>query len=388
MSPIAKKRSRVFSRSWLWLQLLSLLFLGLPSVAYSEGAPLSSKSDVLIFSNGDRLTGQLERMEGGTVFFKTVDAGEIKISWDKIKEMHTTQNFAVITIPIHGKPDLSRARVNWGAFDMTKQTLNLHEHIGEMIIPVKDIAYIVDEKTYRTAVSQKRFLHGWIGSFTAGGSNVTSTQNVNAYSSSLSLIRSVPSAPWLSVSDRTILGFTSTYGSISQQNTPTLSTDIYHGNVEQDKYFSTNFYALVHAIFDHNSTQGLNLQQIYGAGVGYTAFKSPSQLFDLSATMDYTDQQFVVEGSNQKLVGSTFGESYNLKTNQFPVILAENASITPEWNNMNAYLASFNIGLTLPLVKTLAFSLQVIDSYLNDPPLGFASNSLQINAGLTVMVSD
>ena len=75
MSPTARKRSRVFSRSWLRLLLLPLLFLGLPSAAYSEEAPLPSQSDLLIFSNGDRLTGQLERMEGGTFFFKTIDAG-------------------------------------------------------------------------------------------------------------------------------------------------------------------------------------------------------------------------------------------------------------------------------------------------------------------------
>jgi hypothetical protein len=55
----------------------------------------------------------------------------------------------------------------------------------------------------------------------------------------------------------------------------------------------------------------------------------------------------------------------------------------PQWNVMDAYSANANIGLAMPVFKKLAFSIQIIDSYLNNPPTGFKGNSLQFNTGLT-----
>ncbi len=40
----------------------------------------------------------------------------------------------------------------------------------------------------------------------------------------------------------------------------------------------------------------------------------------------------------------------------------------------------------MPVYKKLGFSIEVIDSYLNDPAPGFNSNSLQVNTGLTDML--
>ena len=60
--------------------------------------------------------------------------------------------------------------------------------------------------------------------------------------------------------------------------------------------------------FDHNFSQDLDLQQIYGGGVGWTAIKTPKHQLDLKATMQYEKQVFIsgAAGTNQNLVGSTF----------------------------------------------------------------------------------
>jgi hypothetical protein len=373
---------RLFLRIWICLAAVLASQTLAPS-ADAANASLPPKPDLLIFSNGDRLTGRLEHMSDGKVVFRTDAAGEITVPLDKIKEMHTTENFAAIVTTPKDPFVLPDSHVPVGTLDLTDQVLKVNTKTGAQILPVKSITYLVDEKSYRTAIrSAGGIFRGWTGSVTVGASNVTSTQNVNTYTSGISLTRSSPSVPWMAPLNRTILGFSGTYGSISQPNTPTIETSIYHGNLEQDRYFSKDFYVLVHGIYDHNSTQGLDLQQIYGAGLGYTPFRSPRQQLDFSVTTDYTRQQFTISSNNKNLVGSTFGDNYFFK---FPhdIMLTQSGSITPEWNDMNAYIANMSIGLMFPVFASLAFSLQAIDSYLNDPAPGFNPNSLQINAGLT-----
>jgi hypothetical protein len=60
---------------------------------------------------------------------------------------------------------------------------------------------------------------------------------------------------------------------------PSTSTksSILHVGAERDQYVSSRAYYLGMVSFDHNYSQSLDLQQIYGGGVGYTAMKSPVQ---------------------------------------------------------------------------------------------------------------
>jgi hypothetical protein len=363
--------------------LIVSLAAGVILPAYAAGAGAESQSDVLIFSNGDRITGHLERAAGGKVFFKTDGAGELQVPWDKIRELQATEPFAVIVAKArirHGRPN---AQIPQGGIHVKNQKMIVHTAPGEQAIPVNEIAFVVDEATYQSNVEHTPgMLHGWAGSVTGGASTVTSTQNETTFNSGITLARPVPSVPWMATSHRTLLDFTSSYGKISQPNTPTIKTNIFHAGAEQDEYFSPRFYTLGQVTFDHNNAQGLDLQQMYGGGFGYTVLKRPRQELDVTSTMDYTKQQFQVANSNLNLIGTNFGNNYLCKLPR-GIVLTEISSITPEWNNMSAYSANSNVGLSLPVLKKLSLSVQMIDSYLNNPPTGFQRNSMQFNTGVT-----
>jgi len=61
----------------------------------------------------------------------------------------------------------------------------------------------------------------------------------------------------------------------------------------------------------------------------------------------------------------------------------EQLAITPAWNNTSAYSATGSAGIMMPLYKRLSFSLNTIDTFLNNPPPGFKKNSFQLTTGLT-----
>src|SRR5580698_4988977 len=87
---------------------LITLIVALAVLATQPQASAQAKpsTDVLIFTNGDQLTGNLERGVGDSIVFKSVMAGEITVPLAKIKELRSSGSFAVLRkdTPVTKKP--------------------------------------------------------------------------------------------------------------------------------------------------------------------------------------------------------------------------------------------------------------------------------------------
>ena len=377
------QQKNLFRRIWDSVSIALLCLCAAPALAAAPPAAAPAPPDVLTFTNGDRLTGHLQKVQGGAIYFQSDTAGVVQVAPAKIRQLVAQENFAIIETGARVRRRHANPQVPRGTLSADAQAVTLHTASGSQTVPWSKIDVLIPTSDYTAAVEHSpNLFRGWAGAITAGASTVTSTQNEVTYNSAITLSRAIPVAAWLRPSYRTLLNFSDSYGKITQPNTPTVKTSIYHASAEQDQYFTPRFYALGQSVFDHNYAQGLDLQQMYGGGFGYTAIKSARQELDFSGTANYTKQQFQISTSNLNLAGSTFGNTYTCKL-LHSAVLTEAASITPEWNNMNAYSANASGGLTLPVFKRLAFSVQAIDSYLNNPPTGFQANSLQLNTGLT-----
>ncbi len=388
---IQAKYSRLFSQLtsiFPCLFLAGCLFQTLPTQAADAAA--KPGPDVLVFSNGDKLTGKLDHEAGGTVFFASDNAGTVKVPWDKLKELHTQEPFAVIE---SGAP-VSRKKANLdipiGTISIAGDTLTVTTQSGTKQIPVKSIAYIVDQPTFDKNVNKKQGLtEGITGTVSAGASTVNSTQNSISLNTGVALSRIVPPITWMPARLRTLLNFNSNYGKVTQPNTPTVKTNILHGGLEEDEYLSPRFYLLEQGAWDHNYSQGLDLQQLYGAGAGYTVIKNTVQELDVSGVIDYTKQSFSASPTapayTNNLIGSSFGDNY-LRNFPKKIVFTEIAMFNPAWNSPSDYTANVAVGATFPVFKNFGFSVGLIDSYLNDPPPGFQGNSVQFNTGLTYSI--
>ena len=75
----------------------SSILLPLTSAAPAQTAkPPAPAPDVLIFTNGDQLTGTLLHGAGSSIVFKSDMAGEITVPLDKIKELRSHGSFAIL----------------------------------------------------------------------------------------------------------------------------------------------------------------------------------------------------------------------------------------------------------------------------------------------------
>lgn len=389
MSPIRLFLLRVFA--------LPLMAIAMPLSLHAQSGDKNKEPDTVILSNGDTLHGKLVQEAGGTVTFHSEPLGDVKISWDKIKELHSSASFAVMTPEMKKRTRKAALNLPKGAVEVAKGLVTLHPESGAMIapIPVKDAQVIMDAGVLDKELNHEpSFLKGWNGAATAGATVVTATQDSYAVSGSVGLVRTIPSVAWLDPRDRTSFDFSGSYGKITQPAytsggvftaaTSTKST-IVHFDAERDEYVSARVYALGQAGFDHNYGQDLNLQQIYGGGLGWTVLKTPKQEADLKATMQYERQDFITgTPASQNLIGSTFAANYLLKLKL--VTYTQGAGFIPSYNNERAYSATEANTFAFPAYRNFAFSLGTLDSYLNDSPSTeppTKRNSFQFTMGLT-----
>jgi len=357
--------------------------------ARAQSAATKPAADVIVFTNGDQLTGTLERATGDSFVFKSDVIGEVTVSADKIKELHANGKF----VALKKNEKITRTSKQPGPVTYSDNAISVADTRSGApeVIPVKNLADLIDEASYTAEVtSNPGIWYGWHGSVSGGITTIESTQTGQSYNAAVNLVRLIPTADFLPPRTRSTVNVLETYGKITQPSIPqtvppTLAsvtkTSIFHADAEHDKYFTPKFFGLVEVSFDHNYSQGLNLQQIYGGGLGWTFIKTPVQEFDVKADVHYERQNFQPPTASTNLVGSSFTELYH-RNLPAKMIFTESGTFIPAWNNSNAYSAIFAAGLQLPTYKRLSLNVNLLDNYLNNPAVGFNNNSFQFVTGV------
>ena len=370
------------------LPVLLLITGVLPVPAWCQDAA-NHPEDVIIFSNGDQLSGTLERSAGGNVVFKSDMAGEITVPFAKIRELRTQGAFAVLK---HHDPVAVSRKAQPGRITLSGSAVTVMTKDGGTgeVVPVSDIAYVVDAKTFQTELANKpSLLHGWNGTVGLGTTFVQSTTHGGTVTGSVALVRQIPTLTFFRPRNRTTVDFQENYGVLSTPAIPEASlaavsvkTSIMHADAERDEYVRKNLYVLGTTAFDHNYSQSLDLQQIYGFGIGYTPFSTAQHQLDLKADVHFEKQQFFNNVGNDNLVGSTFTESYRRLLPR-KVTLTQTLALLPAWNQLHAYQGNGSVGLVAPLFKRFSVSTTAADTYLNNPVPGYRQNSFNFTTSLT-----
>jgi hypothetical protein len=367
-----------------WLS-IALVPVAIPITAQTPQKPTP---DVIIFKNGDQLSGTLERGVGNSIIFKSDVAGEITVSLDKVKELRSSGSFAVLRKDVPP----TRGSVATGTLLYEDQALSVLVPVGAPeTVPAPQVAYIIDQPTYDLELEKKPGArYGWHGAVNGGATIVRSTSDGSTYTVGVNLIRAIPAVPYLPARNRTAFNLQETYGRLTSPVIPQTSpptppsvvlTSIFHTDFERDEYLSPRFYGLLQTSFDHNYSQGLNLQQVYGGGFGWTAIKQPRQELDFKATAQYEKEEFETPASNLNLIGSTLSQTFHRNLPR-GLVFTQSLNLLPAWNEPHAYSANGSAALVLPVFKRLSLTISTTDHFLNNPALGFRKNSFQFETGV------
>ena len=359
--------------------------------------------DTITFSDGEQLAGKLISVLGGTVTFHSEVLGNVTVPLEKVKTMNTAHPFAAVEKNQRVTRKTAVEQIPVGSIALKNSSVNVSPpNAAEKSFPESQIASLVDATTFHREIqNESDLLYGWGGSITLGASLVDATNSAQTYTGAVALIRSIPTIAWLPPASKTTLNLSGTYGLAKNpeiisnggifQAASTSKTNILHGDAEWDKYLSPVIFGLVNASADHNFGNGLQLQQAYGAGLGWSIIKQPKETFDVKATLLYQQQQFYnglesgLGTPSVNLIGADLNESWS-RTFAHNVKFNEYITLTPTFNVVRAYSAVGNANFVFPVYKRLNFTLSSTDNYLGDPPEGFRRNSFQFTAGITYIV--
>jgi hypothetical protein len=364
-----------------------VLALACAALAYGQTAAAPKpEPDTLTLSSGESLIGHFVRSSGGNVVFKSDGLGELTIAWAKVKELHAADHYVVVGKGVKLTRRTDTSNLPKGTVAVANETVVVEAEPGAppRKVPVGDAAYVVNEATFQKVLFHgPSFFEDWKGAVTGGASIIEATQQARTFTGGIALIRAVPGENWLSLRNRTLIDFNFADGHITQPDTPRIKTSIYHAGFERDEYFrGKDLYMFGQAAFDHNFSQGLDLQTNTGGGMGYTAVKGANETLDFKGSMTFIKQEFHAPGINHSLLGSNFIETFTRKTARGILFLQEIA-ITPTWTNLDAYSGVASGSVSVPVFKQLGFTTAISDSFLNNPPAGFKKNSFQLSTGLT-----
>lgn len=379
------------------LMTLPLVFTSTNAAA--QAAAAKPGVDVLIFTNGDQLTGTLVSESGGSIVFHGDMSGDVTVDWSKIKSLHTGGKFAVISSKEKLKVGRPAPQIPVGTVSVANDQVSVSGVGGEVKnIPTKDAAYVVKGDDFQKAISHEPGLtHGWTGGVTLGATLVESTQTSETLTGAIALVRTQPTVDWLAPRNKTIFDATATYGLLTQpfiagiQAASSAKTNILHGDIERDQYMTSRFYYLFDASADRNIGSGLQVQQIYGAGAGYSVIKESMRTLDVKGDIHYQKQDFYPSpdfpsGETLNLVGASISELFMQKLPK-GLVFNETGTILPAFNTPagqpSALSAQILAGLLFPVYKNLGFTLGSQDNFVNNPPFGFKKNTFQFTAGLT-----
>ena len=389
----------------------TILCLTLVASAQSKPEAPKPTPDVLIFTNGDQLTGKLVSAAGGNIVFASDMAGSLSIPFSRIKELRSGSSpaqFALLKkgVPVdkahpapEGTASIADGHVEIHPVDAASNTSSSSTAAS---VPAAEVSYLVDKPEFDKQIAHKvGFFHAWNGTATGGVTLVRSTTTANTFTAALNLIRALPTVAWLAPRNRTTINVVETYGkntspgAIPQTTPPTPSvttlSSIFHADAERDQYFSPKLYVLGDLSFDHNYAQGLSLQQVFGGGIGYTPIKSDKQELDFKADIHYEEQRYLnglVNGApavtppSQNIIGSTVFQAYR-RTLPKKMVFTETANVLPAFNIATDYSVNATASLVLPVYKRLAANVTATDNFLNDPSPGYNKNSFQFVTGVT-----
>src|SRR5271163_2196044 len=130
-------------RSLFVLSLITGILFHQAPQGWAQIAAAKPGPDVIVFTNGDQLTGTLEQATGDSFVFKSDVVGEITVTADKIKELRTAGKF----VALKNGEKVTRTSRTPGAFtygDNAVSVADVPSSSTPETIPVKDLAVLID----------------------------------------------------------------------------------------------------------------------------------------------------------------------------------------------------------------------------------------------------
>jgi hypothetical protein len=306
--------------------------------------------DVIVLTNGDRLTGEIQKLEKEKLFLKTSYAGTIGIDWKIVEKLHSERTFE-----IQAESGL-RLRGGLNEAPQGLQVVTEDSRIGVSRMNIVSIQPTQEE------LSSEGFWGPLEGGVDIGYSFARGNTSLNQ---STLAMRARYRRDGYQVQ--------ANLGSLFSRQTGSPTASRHHGSVRVDRYVTSERFVYGIGGAERDERLKLNLRTNLGGGLGWKFVKSAENEVSLLGGLNFINEQFRQDDPTQPRVMSSSGEGVlglDLKnTLMAGVQLVTKLSISPNLLQGGRYRMSFESGARMPLIGRYVWTFNIFDRYDSQPPV-------------------
>jgi len=310
--------------------------LGVAAPAYAQ------KTDVVTLGNGDRITGEIERLDRGQLEFSTDDAGTLYLEWDKLVAVVATTRVFDISIT-DGRRFLGSLHPAARGF------IEIHSAAGAETLTMADVTYI--------SPIGKSFWQKLDGSISAGY-NYTKSSGVAQFNLNADTTFRRPA-------------FEITFaGSYTATATDDNAGNDDRGSVEAQyaRFVSLRWVVSAFGRFESNESLGLKLRSQVGGGAGPRIVNSNrAQVWTGAGLVANNEQGVDVESTNNLEAVFYFEASY-FTYDRPKTTVDVGLQYFPSLSDFGRQRVQLNTTFKRELLKDFILSLSLYDSFDSRPP--------------------
>jgi putative salt-induced outer membrane protein YdiY len=303
----------------------------------------SGEADQVQLTNGDRITGEVVRMERGVLFIKTSYAGEIQIKWEEVACIVSEEDLKMVlksnevligraTCPSSGKVRIVSKRAGESA-------------------PLSPAAFeAINPSPPPPAITYK-------GNITAGGSRTDGNTDTAAFNTS---------ARFQARSDRHRFTLAGKYNYAEDDSE--VNTRNALASFKYDFFVTERVFSYAQSLVEYDEFEDLNLRSTLGLGLGYQFLETDRTNLFAEAGISYFNEDYEVgEDDSYSAARWSVGFDHELVPERLKVFHLHEGYYSLE---EGSYYIRSEQGLRFPLVRHFFANFQVDHKYNSDPAPG------------------
>lgn len=318
---------------------------------------VAADTDVVIFANGDRLTGEVKSLERGKLRFDTAATGTIPVEWDEVVQLTSSQNIQV---------EAENGERYLGS--LTPATRERHVVVSSKAGSIElDAARIV----IMNPIEESR-VERIDGNVTAGF-NFAKASEVSQVQLGLELEAR---------GEKRVLGLdlaSVTTDSEDNESSQRHSLDLSYLRLRPERWFTGAVVRL-----DRNDELGLDLRTSVGAGVGRYIRQTNSSIVSLVGGLQLSRENLNSGIEDEDTVEGFFTLAWDWFRYDTPELdFSTQLQVIPNLTDTGRVRAEFDVSMKWELIPDLFWELGFYDSYDSDPVVpGAEKNDYGITTSL------
>lgn len=322
------------------------LAVGLASVAWGGE---------VIFKNGDRLTGEVTRLEGGKLRIKSAVAGEVTVDLKDVASFSTDEPVELRL----ADGSVLRQQVQRSETPGTIQTAPSAAGVAASTLSLDQVV----------AINEPKVETRWSGNVRAGALIARGNSDSEAFNLA-------GDAQRRTVDDRLTLSGQYLYArSRKSDGVKEATTDNWFAQVKYDYFISKRLYLYAVARFERDNIAELNLRALPGVGLGYQWLEGPRENFRTEAGLGLTYEDY--EGEESEMYpNARFAYAYDrmLVDN---VKFIHNLEYLPSLEDVGEYIINADAGLRVNLTARFFTDFKVEFKYNARPDTDVSRSDLR-----------